>query len=315
MSQPATSSRLTNSAVNIIGATTAVNTNFGLNKIGVTGNSFDISSSSGTVTLGITGTGNVQIGNGTSGTVTFPGATTFTQPVNGGTFTGTAINGTAATTALTIGSNLTTGSVTIGSQSANTVTIGANSTGATGTVNVGTGAANINIGSTAASAIVLGRTGGSVTLGPPLTLGAAPTAFGQLGFMTGAPLSLSGSSTFVTNLNSPFDYGTFTFSTPGVWIVNYMLYGAAGATAQATLAVTSSASGLVYNIGASTTAFAQTNFAPPSGGNGTNLMFAAGSFITTNTGTAVTYNTYINVQEGTLNPYRSNSYCYFTRIG
>ena len=53
--------------------------------------------------------------------------------------------------------------------------------GATGTVNVGTGAANINIGSTAASAIVLGRTGGSVTLGPPLTLGAAPTTAGQLG--------------------------------------------------------------------------------------------------------------------------------------
>ena len=128
-------------------------------------------------------------------------------------------------------------------------------------------------------------------------------------------LSLAGSSTFVTNANSPFAYGTFTFSTPGVWLVNYMIYSAAGATAQATLAVTSSASGILANIGASTTAFAQTNFTPPNGGNGTNLMFAAGTFITTNTGTAVTYDIYINVQAGTLNPYRVNSYCYFTRIG
>ena len=131
--------------------------------------------------------------------------------------------------------------------------------------------------------------------------------------MTGTPLSLAGSSTFVTNANSPFDYGTFTFSTPGVWIVNYMLYGAAGATAQATLAVTSSASGLVYNIGASTTAFAQTNFAP-SNGTGSNLTFAAGSFITTLTG-PVTYDIYINVYAGSLNPYRSLAYATATRIG
>ena len=219
MSQPVTSSRLTNSAVNIIGATTAVNTNFGLNKIGVTGNSFDISSSSGTVTLGITGTGNVQIGNGTSGTVTFPGATTFTQPVNGGVFTGTASNGTAATTALTIGSNLTTGSVTIGAQSANTVTIGANSIGATGTVNVGTGSANINIGSTAASAIVLGRTGGSVTLGPPLTLGAAPTTSGQLGHIKQLSLGSTYAVPNSSNVANPF--GATISLEPGVYSMTH----------------------------------------------------------------------------------------------
>jgi len=59
-----------------------------------------------------------------------------------------------------------------------------NGVGATGTVNVGTGSANVNIGCTAASAIVLGKAGGSVTLGPPLTLGAAPTTSGQLGGAT-----------------------------------------------------------------------------------------------------------------------------------
>ena len=62
--------------------------------------------------------------------------------------------------------------------------LGGNSTGATGTVNVGTGSANINIGSTAASAIVIGNAAGSITLKSALTLGAAPTTAGQLGFVS-----------------------------------------------------------------------------------------------------------------------------------
>jgi len=177
MAQIANSSRLTNSAVNIIGSTTAMNTNFGLTRIGVTGNSFDISSYSGTVTLGITGTGTVQIGNATSGTVTFPGTTSFTQPVSGGTFSGTAINGTLATTAMTIGGNLSTGSVSIANTgSATTVTLGNNGGSAIGTVNVGVSSTTVNVGTTTNTAIVLGKAGGTVTLGPALTLGAAPTS-------------------------------------------------------------------------------------------------------------------------------------------
>ena len=314
MSQPATSSRLTNSAVNIIGATTAVNTNFGLNKIGVTGNSFDISSSSGTVTLGITGTGNVQIGNGTSGTVTFPGATTFTQPVNGGVFTGTAINGTAATTALTIGSNLTTGSVTIGAQSANTVTIGANSTGATGTVNVGTGSATINIGSTAASAIVIGNTAGTVTLRCPITLGPEPTTAGQLGFVT---LSGNGAITNLTvnTTNSPLDYASFAWNTPGVWIVNYFYYGGTSTlTTNASLSLFTGSTG-GYTLGASTAPWVVTTVAPVGGVGGTNAIVAGGSFITTNTGATVTWDVCVNVYSGSIATYRGWAYTSFTRIG
>jgi len=290
MSQGLTSSRLSNSSVNINGATTAIKTNFGLAGIGVTGNAFDISSSSGSVTLGITGTGNVALGNATSGTVSFPGATTFStlnsaaagtdMSVGGnlttgilalgstastanlyGTLAAKTISGPTAGSAMTIGSNITAGSVTIGNAASNnTVTIGNNGAGPTGTVNIGpssaavnvgtsqpgivtvgvtggtawisgtvnigaTGGGNVNIGPNAgsvtnignnnaaattvnvgntgtsafgtvnvgrgatavfigdnvASAITLGRTGGSVTLGPPLTLGAAPTTSGQLG--------------------------------------------------------------------------------------------------------------------------------------
>jgi hypothetical protein len=105
------------------------------------------------------------------------------------------------------------------------VTIGNNSTGATGTVNVGTGAANINIGSTGPSAIVLGRTGGSVTLGPPLTLGAAPTTSTQLGyFYTIATNSESSQSTFPANAYSPSTGSSANFLTPGIYILSVYSY-------------------------------------------------------------------------------------------
>ena len=221
MAQIANSSRLTNSAVNIIGATTANNTNYGVSRIGVTGNSFDISAfgSGNIVTLGATGTGNVTIGNGTSGTVTFPGVTTFTSAVNGGVFTGTSILGTTSSTALTIGSNLTTGSISLGvTGSNNTITIGNNGVGATGTVNVGSGSATVNVGTNAASAVVLGRTGGSVTLGPALTLGAAPTTSGHLGSIIGG--------SYITP-DTPFsgakDIATITIPVTGVYIIFFSM--------------------------------------------------------------------------------------------
>ena len=206
MSQPVTSSRLTNSAVNIIGATTAISTNFGLSRIGVTGNSFDISSSgSGTVTLGITGSGNVQLGNATSGTVSLPGVTTFAS-LNGATTTsainigsnliagGTVVLGSTASTtnlfgildvaniegptagsALTIGNNISSGSISIGNAGGpNTITIGSNGAGPTGTVNVGVSSSTVNVGGTGTS-IYIGNIGtGSGVIGinaVSLTLG------------------------------------------------------------------------------------------------------------------------------------------------
>jgi fibronectin-binding autotransporter adhesin len=204
MSQIASSSRLSNSAVNIIGATTAISTNFGLDKIGVTGNSFDISSSSGNVTLGITGTGNVQLGNATSGTVSFPGTTTFAKlnspaagtnmSIGGNLTTGVlllggtggasttslygplsvpTINGSTAGNAMTIGGNITSGSVSVGNAGGNnTVNIGSvGGAGPTGTINIGTSASTVNVGGVGATAfiggtVVIGATGsGNVTVG------------------------------------------------------------------------------------------------------------------------------------------------------
>jgi hypothetical protein len=334
MSQALTSSRLSNSSVNINGATTAIKTNFGLDRIGVTGNSFDISSSSGNVTLGITGTGNVALGNATSGAVSFPGTTTFSNlkssaagtnmSIGGNLTTGVLLLGGTGTTratslygtlavptiygptagsAMTIGSNITAGSVTIGNAAANnTVTIGNNGAGPTGTVNLGpssaavnvgtaqpgivtvgvtggtawisgtvnigatgggnvaigpnagsitnignnnTAATTVNVGNTGtsafgtvnvgrgatavfigdnvASAITLGKTGGSVTLGPPLTLGAAPTVVTG---PTGSPPYLGGvitapflNPTFTGTNPATAIYGTLTL-TPGVYILN-----------------------------------------------------------------------------------------------
>jgi hypothetical protein len=205
MAQIATSSRLTNSAINIIGATTANNTNYGLTSIGVTGNNFDISalSTGNNITIGANGTRNVTIGSAASGTVTFPGLTSFTQPVSGGSFSGTTFNGTAVSSAMTIGSNLTTGSVTIGAQSANTVTIGANSVGATGTVNVGTGSANINIGSTAASTVNIG--GGTVAFSGTTTVTILNATSATSGFnlgnnSTSGSVSIANGSSFTGNI-------------------------------------------------------------------------------------------------------------------
>lgn len=309
MSQPVTSSRLTNSAVNINGATTAVITNYGLARIGVTGNSFDISSSSGNVTLGITGTGNVQIGNATSGTVSLPGVTTFAS-LNGATTTSTInigsnlttggivtlgsttsttnlygtldvanIEGPTAGSAMTIGNNITSGSVSIGNAGRpNTVTIGHNGAGATGTVNlgvsasvvnisttgpgnvtigntgvltvncslvnmsnnsgtytmvnigntgtspmgdvnVGRGATNINIGGNVASAITLGRSTGSVTLGPPLTLGAAPSS-SQTSCL-GCIITNTIADTTTISQSTVFNIKAYTVVTTGIYYVYY----------------------------------------------------------------------------------------------
>ena len=200
MSQPVTSSRLNNSSVNLNGASAAVSTNFGLQRIGVTGNSFDISSSSGTVTLGITGTGNVQLGNATSGAVSFPGTTTFAtlnspavgtnMSVGGNLTTGVlslgsatsttnlygtldvaTIEGPTAGSAMTIGNNITAGSISIGNAGgANTVTIGNDGAGPTGTVNVGVSASTINIGTSQTAITSIGKNSGTVSIYGNVTL-------------------------------------------------------------------------------------------------------------------------------------------------
>ncbi len=224
MSQPVNSSRLTNSAVNINGSTSIISTNYGLTSIGVTGNNLDISalSTGNIITIGANGTRNVTIGSAASGTVTFPGVTTFTQPVSGGTFSAAAINGTGSSSAMTIGGNLTAGSVSIANTgSATTVTLGNNGGSAIGTVNVGVSSATVNVGTTTNTAVVLGKAGGTVTLGPALTLGAAPTSglTNQLGsYFISAKTAYALGSGASTSGYSPL--GTISMSSNGIYLIS-----------------------------------------------------------------------------------------------
>ena len=125
-----------------------------------------------------------------------------------------ALRGATGSGNVAIGPN--TGSVTnIGNNAAaaTTVNVGNTGTSAFGTVNVGRGATAVFIGDNVASAITLGRSTGSVTLGPPLTLGAAPTTSGHLGGQQTA--------TFITNfLNAGTFTSTYSISlSPGTWII------------------------------------------------------------------------------------------------
>ena len=409
MSQPATSSRLNNTSVNINGAA-GISTNFGLQRIGVTGNSFDISSSSGTVTLGITGTGNVQLGNSTSGAVSFPGTTTFTtlnspgsgtdMSVGGNLTTGvltlgstasttnlygtldiTNIEGPTGTSNLNIGRNITSGSITIGNTASNnTVTIGNNGVGPTGTVNVGlsagtiaignagvnntviigntgtgpTGAVNvgvssgivnvglsagtiaigngavgntINIGNTGpdgatgiinlgtsssiirigtggGSSIRIGHTAsGSVNLYSPLTLGAAPTANTQLGYIDSISLTFLAANSSIGSVNNLYTWGSFTFSNIGVWIVHFYLGGGTDSNPQAV--------GSIYSgIGVGGSA----PYATIATSGTVDHCFASGSFVTSITATTTFY-VRINVFSGTVYTQKPQSAIKFIRIG
>lgn len=111
---------------------------------------------------------------------------------------------------------------------------------------------------------------------------------------------------------SPYDYGTITISTPGVWLINYMLYGGSSSNPQGTVVVFSSASGLLTNIGTSTAPFAETTLAPAAGG--TNAVIASGSFITIVTGTTI-FDVYINMISGSITAIRGLCYVNYTRIG
>ena len=146
------------------------------------------------------------------------------------------------------------------------------------------------------------------------TLGAAPTTAGQLGFI------FNQTSAYITNViyntsNSPSSYGTITWNTPGTWIVNYFLYaGTSTLTTNASVSVFSGSTGGANN-GASTAPWTQTGSAPLGGVSGTNAMIAAGSFVTTNTGTTVTWDIFVNTYSGSLATFRGYNYTTFTRIG
>ena len=146
------------------------------------------------------------------------------------------------------------------------------------------------------------------------TLGAAPTTSGQIGFI------FSQASVFITNIiattaNTPLSYGTMTWNTPGTWIVNYFLYGGTSTlTTQASVSVFSGSSGGA-NLGASTAPWTQTGSAPVGGVSGTNAMIASGSFVTTNTGTNVTWDIFFTVYSGNISTFRGYAYTTFTRIG
>jgi len=99
-----------------------------------------------------------------------------------------------------------------------------NDVGATGTVNVGSGSATVNIGTNAPSALVLGRTGGSVTLGPALTLGAAPP--GVTGLTSGSAPYLGSFynpviSSTIADTNTP--QSSISIGTPGVYLFTFVI--------------------------------------------------------------------------------------------
>jgi hypothetical protein len=108
MTQPTSSSRLSNLSLNIIGADGSI-ANYGNTGINETGN-FDISAN-GTLTLG--STGNVTIGN-TNGTVN----------ITNGAVNLNTINGPTGGSILRIGQNLVAGSLFLGGTAGSTVTIG-----------------------------------------------------------------------------------------------------------------------------------------------------------------------------------------------
>lgn len=125
-----------------------------------------------------------------------------------------ALRGATGSGNVAIGPN--TGSVTnIGNNNtaATTVNVGNTGTSAFGTVNVGRGATAVFIGDNVASAITLGRTGGSVTLGPPLTLGAAPTTSGHIGYTTLISIP--------TTLASYVPVTPISIPSAGIWLILY----------------------------------------------------------------------------------------------
>ena len=141
------------------------------------------------------------------------------------------------------------------------------------------------------------------------TLGAAPTTSAHLGFITGAPLSFVPNIS-VTVANSPYNEGPFTFSTPGVWIVNYYINGTSSSNPTGSVQIYSTASGAGNElIGASTAPLQQTTASGTSGN-----IFAGGSFVATITSTVI-YDVFINILIGSIQMSRSTCYVNFTRIG
>ena len=109
---------------------------------------------------------------------------------------------------------------------ATTVNVGNTGTSAFGTVNVGRGATAVFIGDNVASAITLGRSTGSVTLGPPLTLGAAPTG------VTGATLGyvIKCTNIYIATFTSGQvgNYATIDIPIAGIYLFNFLLDASTG---------------------------------------------------------------------------------------
>ena len=116
----------------------------------------------------------------------------------------------------------------------------------------------------------------------------------------------------VTTANSPYNLGTATFSTPGVWIVSYFIAGTASSNPTGSVQVYSptSTGGVLDRITGGSTAPLQQTISSGTIG----VVFAGGSFVTTIT-TSVVYNVFINVLIGSFFNQRANCYFNFTRIG
>ena len=102
--------------------------------------------------------------------------------------------------------------------------------GATGTVNVGVSSAIVNIGTTTNTAVALGKTGGSVTLGPPLTLGAGPglsTNSGATGTfnsdLLGHTEKINSTSLTISNYNVTNSVASYRVDEDGVYLVTWSI--------------------------------------------------------------------------------------------
>ena len=215
MSQGTNTARLTNSAVNVIGGTTALTTNYGLSSIGCTGSNFDISSTGtggGTVTIGSIGTGNVTLGQNASTTIVNGGniaigngdVTTYKTEIFSPVVT---IGANVANTTTTIKSPIvlmgstTSGAITLYSPSIN---IGDTGTFATGIVNVGANSTIVNINRNVTGTVNIGSTTGTTTINSSTTnistTGATTVNIGNTG-TTSTAASIVNIGTGATGIN------------------------------------------------------------------------------------------------------------------
>jgi len=185
------------------------------------------------------------------------------ETLRGATGSGNVAIGPNASSVTNIGNN---------NAAATTVNVGNTGTSAFGTVNVGRGATAVFIGDNVASAITLGRSNGSVTLGPPLTLGAAPTVITSAGAMTTLGTIYNATVGTGGNIGSGNGFAEITLS-PGIYINTFSF------TFNYTGTYSSSYSTLSVISGTATLPTSTAFFVPGANANSTTFMINGTFFV------------------------------------